>query len=163
MERLNPYRRLGLAGAHIYITLPVVPVFLECQRCTACCRWPGQVRLTEVEITRLAEFRGLSEFDFIQQFTRLTQNRRGLALAEKPNGECIFLEDGNCAVQPVKPQQCRDFPNLWNFPGAEKSCRALPRKIGDAEYIRLLAAATGRSPETVAEILQQRKEVRANA
>ena len=32
----------------------------------------------------------------------------------------------------------------------------------DAEYIRRLAAATGRSPETVAEILQQRKEVRAN-
>ena len=139
-----------------------MPVFLECQRCTACCRWPGQVRLTEVEITRLAEFRGLNEFDFIQQFTRLTQNRRGLALSEKPNGECIFLEGGDCTVQPVKPQQCRDFPNLWNFPGAEKSCRALPREIPDAEYIRLLAAATGRSPETVAEILQQRKEVRAN-
>ena len=133
MERLNPYRRLGLAGAHIYITLPVVPVFLECQRCTACCRWPGQVRLTEVEITRLAEFRGLSEFDFIQQFTRLTQNRRGLALSEKPNGECVFLEGGSCTVQPVKPQQCRDFPNLWNFPGAEKSCRALPRETADAE------------------------------
>ena len=148
--------------AHIYITLPVVPVFLECQRCTACCRWPGQVRLTEVEITRLAEFRGLSEFDFIQQFTRLTQNRRGLALSEKPNGECVFLEAGNCTVQPVKPQQCRDFLNLWNFPGAEKSCRALPREMADDEYIRLVAAATGRLPETVSKILRQRKEVRAN-
>jgi hypothetical protein len=116
-----------------------------------------------VEITRLAEFRGLSEFDFIQQFTRLTQNRRGLALAEKPNGECVFLEGSNCTVQPVKPQQCRDFPNLWNFAGAEKFCHALPREMADAEYIRLMAAATGRLPETVAKILQQRKEVRANA
>ncbi|NJM55265.1 MAG: hypothetical protein HC841_04560 [Verrucomicrobiae bacterium] len=23
-----------------------MPIFHECQRCTACCRWPGQVRLT---------------------------------------------------------------------------------------------------------------------
>ena len=49
-----------------------MPVFYECQRCTVCCRWPGQVRLTDAEITRLADFKELSEFDFIQHFTRLT-------------------------------------------------------------------------------------------
>ncbi len=67
-----------------------MPIFYECQRCTACCRWPGQVRLADSEITRLAEFKRLSEFDFIQQFTRLTEDRRGLALMDKANGECIF-------------------------------------------------------------------------
>jgi len=102
------------------------------------------VRLTETEISRLAAFKGLAEPEFIQQFTRLTQDRRGLALTEKPNGECIFLADGNCAVQPVKPQQCRDFPNLWNFPGAEKFCRAIPRSVSDEEYRRLITEATGR-------------------
>lgn len=121
-----------------------MPVFLECQRCTACCRWPGQVRLTDEEITRLAAFKNLSEHDFIQQFTRLAQNRQGLALMDKPNGECIFLDGKNCAVQPVKPRQCRDFPNLWNFPGAEKFCRAIPRVVGDEEYQRLIREATGR-------------------
>jgi len=90
-----------------------VPIFYECQRCTACCRWPGQVRLSDAEITRLAAFKGMSEPDFIQQFTRLRWDRGGLALPEKPNGECIFLDGENCAVQSVKPQQCRDFPNLW--------------------------------------------------
>jgi len=30
-----------------------MPIFYECQRCTACCRWPGQVRLTDEEITEL--------------------------------------------------------------------------------------------------------------
>jgi Fe-S-cluster containining protein len=140
-----------------------VPVFLECQRCTACCRWPGQVRLSEAEITRLAEFRGLAEHDFIQEFTRLTSDRSGLALRDKPNGECIFLEAGQCAVQPVKPQQCRDFPNLWNFPGAEASCRALKRHVDEAEYIRLVSAATLRPPEAVAEILRRQKESRAQA
>ena len=52
-----------------------MPIFLECQRCTACCRWPGQVRLTDAEISRLAAFKGLSEHEFIQQFTRLTSDR----------------------------------------------------------------------------------------
>ncbi|HVU09481.1 MAG TPA: YkgJ family cysteine cluster protein [Verrucomicrobiae bacterium] len=134
-----------------------MPIFLECQRCTACCRWPGQVRLTGDEIMRLAAFKYLSGFDFIQQFTRLAADRRGLALLDKPNGECIFLEDENCAVQSVKPQQCRDFPNLWNFPGAEKLCHAIPRDVDDEKFIQLVSQATRRSPETVKGILRQRQ------
>lgn len=123
-----------------------MPIFHECQRCTACCRWPGQVRLSAGEIARLAAFKGLSEVEFIQQFTRLTTDRRGLALADKPDGACVFLEGNDCAVQPIKPQQCRDFPNLWNFPGFEQVCRAVPRMLGEKEYARLVIAATGRSP-----------------
>jgi Fe-S-cluster containining protein len=115
------------------------------------------VRLSEAEITRLANFQAMAEHDFIQQFTRLTSDRRGLALMDKPNGECIFLEAGRCAVQPVKPQQCRDFPNLWNFPGAEASCRALKRDVDKADYVRLVSAATLRTPEAVADILRRQK------
>jgi Fe-S-cluster containining protein len=116
-----------------------MPIFLECQRCTACCRWPGQVRLSDAEITRLAAFKGLSESDFIQQFTRLRWDRGGLALQEQADGACIFLEGAGCAVQPVKPQQCRDFPNLWNFPGSEKTCRAIPQEVSADEYARRIA------------------------
>jgi Fe-S-cluster containining protein len=97
------------------------------------------VRLEAHEITQLANFLNLTEFDFIQCYTRLRQDRRGLALQEKSNGECIFLEGSDCAVQPVKPQQCRDFPNRWNFPGFEKVCKAVPREVTDAEYQRLLS------------------------
>jgi Fe-S-cluster containining protein len=116
-----------------------VPVFLECQRCTACCRWPGQVLLHAAEIPRLAAFKGLSEFDFIQRYAKLRADRRGLALKENADGACIFLEGVNCAVQPVKPQKCREFPNLWNFPGFEKICHALPREVSEAEYQRRIA------------------------
>lgn len=116
-----------------------MPIFLECQRCTACCRWPGQVLLSDAEITRLASFKNLSEHDFIQQFTRLRQDKRGLALKDQPDGACIFLEGENCAVQPVKPQKCREFPNLWNFPGFEKVCHAIPRDVSAAEYERRIA------------------------
>jgi uncharacterized protein len=121
-----------------------VPIFYECQRCTACCRWPGQVRLSDEEITRLAAFKQMSEFDLIQRFTRLRQDHRGLTLMEKPNGECIFLEGNDCSVQPVKPRQCRDFPNLWNFPDFQKVCHAIPRLVGEDEYRRLVTEATGR-------------------
>lgn len=102
------------------------------------------MKLTDEEISRLAAFKQMSEFDFIQQFTRVRPYAQGLALMDKPNGECIFLDGDNCAVQPVKPQQCRDFPNLWNFPGFEKVCHAIPRQVGEEEYKRLVEKATGR-------------------
>ena len=97
------------------------------------------MRLSEAEITRLAAFKGLGENEFIQQFTRLRWDRGGLALKEQPDGACIFLDGENCAVQPVKPQQCREFPNLWNFPGFEKICHAIPREVSEAEYQRRIA------------------------
>jgi Fe-S-cluster containining protein len=125
----------------------VMPVFYECQRCTACCRWPGDVRLREGEIARLAAFKGMTEVEFIQRYTRVAKNRNGLSLDEKPNGECIFLEGNDCGVQPVKPQQCSDFPNLWNFPGFEKACQAIPQMVSAEEYARLVQAATGRQPD----------------
>jgi hypothetical protein len=106
-----------------------MPIVYDCQRCTACCRWPGQVKLTDAEITALAAHLGLGEFDFIQRYTRLRPDRRGLALVEQPDGACVFLDGRDCRVQPVKPQQCRDFPNGWRFPGFEQWCRAIPREI----------------------------------
>ena len=69
------------------------------------------MRLREEEIGPLAAFQGLSEFEFIQRYTRLNRHRDGLALQDKPNGECIFLEGRDCLVEAVKPRQCRQFPN----------------------------------------------------
>lgn len=131
-----------------------MPIFHDCQRCAACCRWPGQVRLSEAEITRIATFLQLPESDFIQRHTRLQQDRRGLALQEQPDGACVFLEAGQCTIQAVKPQQCRDFPNLWKYPRAEEYCQAVPREVSDGEYVRLVSAATGRSAAAVRDIIR---------
>jgi uncharacterized protein len=122
-----------------------MPIFYECDRCTACCRWPGQVRLSEAEISRLASFLGIAEFDFVQRYTRLTADRKGLALKDKANGECIFLEGSDCVVNAVKPQQCRDFPNLWNFPGFQEVCRAKAVAMDDISYAKAIEKATGRN------------------
>ena len=124
-----------------------MPIFLECDRCTACCRWPGQVRLTDSEIARLAAHLGLAEPEFIERYTRLNSTRTGLALIDQADGACVFLEGNDCRVNPVKPQQCREFPNLWNFPGFERHCRAQPREVGVAEWKRRVNEAIGRDVE----------------
>ena len=80
----------------------------------------------------------MGEHDFIQQFPRLRNDRRGLVLQEKPDGSCVFLDGNDCTVQPVKPQQCQNFPNLWNFPGFEKVCHAILRLVSDEEDCRLV-------------------------
>jgi len=132
-----------------------MPIFHDCQRCTACCRWPGQVRLTADEITRLAAFLELSEHDFVQRFTRLTRDRRGLALQEQPDGACVFLVGNDCTVQSVKPQQCRDFPNLWRHPEAAELCRAIPRDVSEEQWLQLVSQATRRTPDSVRELLRR--------
>ena len=97
-----------------------------CQRCGNCCRWPGDVRITEGEVVKIARFLGLTEEAFIERHTRLNANRTGLSIIEKPNGECVFLEGVNtCLIQPVKPAQCSGFPNEWNFPGWREQCEAV--------------------------------------
>lgn len=126
-----------------------MPVYYECQRCTACCRWPGDVRVGEEEIEKLSASQGLAADEFIQKFTRLNRDRTGLSLVEKANGECIFLEGNLCSVQAVKPQQCRDFPNLWRFPGFDQKCQARPQVVDLDRYVELVTRATGRSAEYV--------------
>jgi len=101
----------------------------QCQRCTACCRWPGQVKVNVEEIAAIAAHLGLAEDEFIQRFTRLRPSRDGLALLDKPNGECFYLDGADCRIQSVKPQQCRAFPNDWNFPGWREVCEATPSLV----------------------------------
>ena len=112
-----------------------VQIHYLCQRCGNCCRWPGFVKVTDEEIAKLAHFLDTTEHDFIQRYTRLRPERDGLALVDKPNGECVFLRGIECSVQPVKPRQCVHFPNLWNFPGWRESCEAVPTLVTQANAL----------------------------
>ncbi len=104
-------------------------VHYDCQRCTRCCRWPGQVKVSAEEIERIARYVGMSREDFIAEHTRLRPDRSGLALLDKGNGECAWLEGRDCRLQEVKPVQCAGFPNTWNFPGWRDECEAVPRLV----------------------------------
>lgn len=101
-------------------------VFYVCQRCTKCCKWPGDVRLEDEEIPKIAAFLELTESEFIETYTRLRTNRQGLSLIEKENHECIMLDGNSCRIHQVKPEQCAGFPNKWNFPNWRDVCEAIP-------------------------------------
>lgn len=98
----------------------------QCDRCTACCKWPGDVKVEDDEIGAIASFLGIEFYDFVKDHTRLRTNRGGLSLLEKENDECAWLDGDSCRLQNVKPRQCRGFPNQWNFTGWQKECHAKP-------------------------------------
>ena len=107
----------------------------RCRRCGACCRWEGAVKVGESEIDAIAGFLGIPVPEFLEKRTVFTPDRKHLSLREKSNGECEFLTlDASglpaCAIEPVKPRQCRIFPEKWNFPGWEKEC------AGGAEMLK---------------------------
>jgi hypothetical protein len=101
-----------------------------CQRCTACCKWPGDVRIEDHDVTAISAFLEMEEEDFLARYTRLRTNRNGLSLIEKHNHECIMLEGNSCRIHTVKPAQCAGFPNKWNFPGWKDVCEAIPVAVG---------------------------------
>jgi uncharacterized protein len=80
----------------------------------------------------MADALGMAVEEFTRRYTRLRQDRRGLSLTEKPDGACIFLGEDGCAVQRVKPQQCRGFPLRWTFEGYEKICAGMRERAGPA-------------------------------
>ena len=106
-------------------------VYYVCQRCTACCRWPGDVRIEDDELESIAGALDMTVEDFVQCYTRLRSNRQGLSLVEKDNHECIMLEGDACRIHAVKPEQCRGFPNQWNFPGWRRVCGAVAMPVVD--------------------------------
>ena len=96
----------------------------ECTRCGACCRWAGDVCIEEDEVREISRFLRMGDPAFIDASSRLSPNRRGLSLRDAEDGACMMLAEGGCRINPVKPRQCRDFPNKWNFPGWRDLCRA---------------------------------------
>lgn len=104
----------------------LIPLFADfaCRRCGACCRWEGEVRISPPEVEAIAELLGLPTATFIAQMTHLTSDRRGLSLIERADGACLFYDDEppGCQIYSRRPQQCRDFPQGWNFPDWSQSC-----------------------------------------
>lgn len=106
----------------------------KCQRCGNCCKWHGFVRLKDHEVDKIAEFLEMKVGEFLDEYTVLTPDRRALSLTERSNGECCFFdaEQSLCMIQAVKPQQCIDFPQLWNFDGWENECEGA--KVQNGKY-----------------------------
>lgn len=101
----------------------------KCTGCGECCRWSGAVLLLPSDISDMARALEMSEADFIRDHTRLAPNRQQLALLDKEDGSCEFLEDNRCRVYESRPEQCRSFPYAWSVP---EGCPELDRLIKKA-------------------------------
>ena len=110
----------------------------HCIRCGACCRWEGPVRVSEQEIDAIAGYLNIPVQDFIRDHTVLTADRRSLSLMENPDGSCCYYDSKKhlCMIQTVKPKQCRDFPEKWNFPGWEQLCAGARRECPEYPVYR---------------------------
>ncbi|MBR2439258.1 MAG: YkgJ family cysteine cluster protein [Lentisphaeria bacterium] len=105
--------------------MPMISIdSFQCKRCGICCKWEGPVRVSEQEISKIAAFLNIPEDEFIRNHTVLAPDRRSLSLMEKEDGSCVYYDDEAkaCILQSVKPQQCKDFPKKWNFPGWDNLC-----------------------------------------
>jgi uncharacterized protein len=122
-----------------------MPTYYQCQRCTACCRWPGLVKLSDREIQDMALFFRMTEADFIEKYTKLRPDRKGLSLKDRYDGACILLKEDRCLAQSAKPQQCRDFPNLWNYEGFRNTCKSSAIEMSIPDYEQKIQKETGRS------------------
>ena len=109
----------------------IIMIHYQCDRCTNCCNWPGEVIVSDIEITAMAKELDLSSNEFTEKYTKLREQRNGLTLKNKENGSCVLLKDRSCLVHSTKPKQCKDFPNNWRFKGWRQICDATPKKINN--------------------------------
>lgn len=86
----------------------------ECQKdCSKCCGGaPGYVWLHKDDVKRISNFLNLTEDEFIDQYTKLVDQRLSLIDVESDNWNCIMLKEGRCSIYNVRPMQCRTFP-FW--------------------------------------------------
>lgn len=100
-----------------------------CQQCNECCKKPGFVYLEAGEAPKIAEYLGMSEFDFVNQYCEL-EERRKLVLKKLEDERCIFLSETGCQVHAAKPSQCRDFPTKWRTKSSFDYCAGLVKLFG---------------------------------
>lgn len=73
--------------------------------------------MDDARIAAIAAYLDIPEQDFIDRYTRLAPDRRGLALLDADDGACCFLgSDNRCRIYPVRPRQCSEFPKTWRVP-----------------------------------------------
>ncbi|HWR53467.1 MAG TPA: YkgJ family cysteine cluster protein [Bryobacteraceae bacterium] len=101
--------------------------------CTACCRQPGFVYLSEADLTRAAAHLGVSPHEFEVEYVYRSRHRRRF---RKPRGgTCPFLEETGCRLHPDKPTQCRTFP-FWPEIIVDPATIDYCPGIGDGPLIR---------------------------
>lgn len=79
----------------------------DCLECANCCKTTGPL-FTDKDITRISKHFRMKEFDFINSFLRIDEDK-DYVLQTTP---CHFLgADNYCSIYEVRPKACREFPH----------------------------------------------------
>ena len=103
----------------------------ECAMCGNCCRGDGYVRVDREEIALISAYLGIDPATFVNTCTRVPQideqAKAGFRwLVDKADiRECVFLTPEGCAINPVKPRRCREFPFRWRTPDVLEYCEGM--------------------------------------
>lgn len=83
----------------------------ECTACSDCCRRPGGVILTPLDLLQLEEFLG-EDFAALRRDHIYRDGDHWMLDAEEGRDCPLLDEAGLCQVHPAKPWQCRAYP-FW--------------------------------------------------
>lgn len=81
-----------------------------CQRCGDCCQREGYIFFTAQDIASVATYLGWSEEQVCKTLGFINRWEKILQITE--DSQCPFYISGECAINPVKPVQCRTYP-FW--------------------------------------------------
>jgi uncharacterized protein len=89
---------------------------IDCTVCANCCR-VATVKLAERDTERLAKVLGMSERQFIAEYT-VEDKDEGRILRRSDETGCVFLDGKNCTIYDDRPDTCRRFPHMVRGQGS---------------------------------------------
>jgi len=79
-----------------------------CRQCGDCCRGFGGTYVSESDIEVIARYVKAAPERFLTRYCQPSGSR--WVLGQGATGYCVFWRDGLCAIHPVKPRMCREWP-----------------------------------------------------
>lgn len=95
----------GQALRRGFVLARTTPFSYECRACRRCCQ--GKIiPLDPYEVARIAEAKATTTTEVLARWTAAG----GAALAQRPDGTCVFLGEKGCTVHSGRPLACRLYP-----------------------------------------------------
>jgi Fe-S-cluster containining protein len=82
----------------------------DCQECANCCR-ETRVPVSDGEVATIAACLKMTPWEAARMYTEKGEEA-GEILIRQMNGQCIFLDRGQCIVYEARPEPCRQFPAI---------------------------------------------------